>query len=212
MKPSLTYLKPSLLGFVCAVLLLASATASKAQILLTVDVTHPDNIIITATGLTSSSPSTSDDFAFGVDLAGLFTSNPVDFTQFTVTSTSLTLSNGSGTQTFTETAGDNLAGVADGDNVLNLNLFHNAVPDTMDFTNNAFNGSMTVDLTTAFGGGSTGITDADISRAGGSIISIQSGDVVGSYDVVVSPEPKTWAELVAGIAFLAVIGRRLRRA
>ncbi len=226
MKSSPTYPIQGFLYFVTVVLLVLSASAAKAQVLLTVNISNPDQIVITATGNLLTIASTSSRASEGFDLLGLFNSS-TNFDNFTVDSTNLTFSgyipstSTSGSLTLTNAEGDDITGANPSPNQPDLNLFDNAdVSGTqMVLTNGqtAFTGSMTLDITlgpdTNNDGGTTysGLTTANINTTGGKIELYGSQEVIGSY-VVVTPEPQTWAELIAGIACLGFFRRRSSRA
>ncbi len=220
MKSSLTYPIQGLLCLVSVVLLALSASAAKAQVLLTVNISNPDQIVITATGNLLTVGSTSAGINEGFDLLGLFNTT-TNFDEFIVNSTNLTVNSsdpvtGAGTLTLVDAEGDDVTGVSNTEP--DLNLFR--IPSTgqqMVFTNGqtAFTGSITIDLTQGLNldGSifSTGLTTANISTKGGSIELFDSKESIGSY-VVITPEPQTWAALIAGMAFLGLLRRRLTRA
>jgi len=208
MNSSLTYLKNHFVCFGAAVvLLLLSVCSSNAQIVLTVNISNPNDVVITATGGLATSTA-SGNFFDGIDLVGLFNSS-VGFTEIAVNSTNLSLGNGSSTQTFTEASGDDASGTEGGE--FDLNLFHNHVPDQVSFTENedAFTGSITLNLTQSSDGDSTGIIASEISHAGGNVVVFDGGAVVGSYQVIEAPEPQSWALLVAGVALLGLLRFRV---
>ncbi len=147
MKTSLTYPKNHLVCFGAAVLLLTSAAAAKAQILL-VNVTDPNHIVITATGFASSQNGAAI-LADGVDLLNFFQEGGFtvgdSFPTYDTTSSgasSLTTGNSSSGPLYTQASGDNQS-VSNVD----LNLYQNDTGDTtMTFTNGvaAFSGTLTL--------------------------------------------------------------------
>ena len=220
MKSSYAYPIQGLLCFITVVLLALSASAAKAQVLLTVNISNPDQIVITATGNPLTIASTSTRASEGFDLLGLFTTS-TNFDDMTVDSTDLTFSSfntvtsATGSLTLANAEGDDITGANPSPNQPDLNLFDNVANTQMVLTNGqtAFTGSITIDISeNPDGTGSpTGLTTADISTAGGKIELYGSQEVIGSY-VVVAPEPQTWAALFAGIVFLGLFRRRASRA
>jgi len=211
MKPSLTCLKNHFVCFGAALFLLASVNAAKAQVLLTVDISNPKAVVITAvsTGTyngTFGNPVTTN-FNSGIDLLGLFTADagtsPIGIDSPTPT---LTTGNGSaGGEAYSIIYPDNFTtdlGIGYHD----LSLYGNnttAGSETFDTSDAAFAGSITLNLS------GYSLQDANYQ---GTIITGANGStpntVIGSYqvisDTVSTPEPSTWALLLGSLAGLVI--------
>ena len=214
MKTSLTYLKNHLVCFGAAVLLLASVSAAKAQILLTIDVSNPNAVTITATG-SNADFSTATSVNNGVDLLGLFTSNTGTFESSTVSASSLTSANLSGNSAdYYDSAVVDDYSPSDVD----LTLYSSGSSDTQVFTvgTTAFTGSLTVDL--------SGLASFLPSSGTGEIVAgfsdghpgtIATNTPIGEWQVVSStvaaPEPSTWMLVVMGIAAVAAYRGWIRK-
>jgi hypothetical protein len=194
MKASLIYLKNHLICFAVAGLLMLSAGAAQAQILLTIQLSG-NEATITATGtdpLTSASIPMTD----GVDLLNLFVNSAGD-TAFTVNSTGLTTGDASSGPVFTQAFADIFEATGNND----LNLYDLSSGATLTFTpgDAAFTGTMTVDLGSALPINSSGeiVTGFSGSGAGRNVD-------IGSWQVVsTAPEPSSWVLLMGGMALLA---------
>jgi hypothetical protein len=202
MKTSLTYLKNHLVCFGAAALLLMSACAAKAQILLTINDSDASAVTITATG-TGPLTTTSQLFNNGVDLLGFFTTGE-GFTPYTVTSTSLTTGDGSSGPVYDTAVADNISL-----SNVDLTLYSSSSDATETFTagDSAFAGTLTVDLNGAGlpTAGTSGVIVTGYSGGGPNV-------VIGEWQVapaVSTPEPSTWILLTGGLCFVAIVRRRV---
>lgn len=208
MKTSLTCHK-FFLGLASAVLLLLSVSAANAQILLTVNISNPSAVTITATG-TDSLANVEADMADGIDLLGFFkgSTGPVSFT--VNSGSSLTPGTGSaGTVTYDESLSDVLS---TGSNI-DLNLYSDrSAPENFSTTDAAFTGTLTINL--------SGVASDLLPSAGvgdiktGFFGSASPNTYIGQYQVVTSsvaaPEPSAWALLFVGLTLLAICRPRLK--
>jgi hypothetical protein len=199
---------PKLLAvFAVASFILISGNAAQAQILLTIDDSNPAATIITATGIGPVSSAGPTLILEGIDLTSFFTSPLSNFPTFPVTSSSLTVGNGSSDLTFNEAVNDNES-LQDVD----LSLYNNDPTGTISFTagDPAFVGTLTLDLSSS--------TSLPAAGAKGTIVTGYSGSasntVIGQWQVASAaavPEPSTWGLVLGSVALLALV-RRFRRA
>jgi hypothetical protein len=202
MKTSSTCHK-NILGLVSALLLVLSVSAAKAQILLSINDSDPNAVTITATG-TGPLTNTSQMFNNGVDLLGFFTTDE-GFTNFNVTSTTLTTGDSSAGPLYDEAVADNLS-----NSNVDLTLYSLNPTATESFTvgDPAFSGALTVDVGSAGvpGVGTSGVIVTGFSTA-------QPNVVIGEWQVtpsVSAPEPSTWLLLLGGLALGTFVRRRSR--
>jgi len=211
MKTSLTYLKNHLICFGAVVLLLTSAAAAKAQVLL--DVYISGNVVtITSSGALMENSTATATLDQGIDLLNFFNNYPTFDNPLGLISSTLTTGDGSaGVLTFNTAATDDYGnGSFDND----LNLYGSSAPETFTTGTLAFSGTLTLDLT---GTGEAGALPA-VGTSGAIITgyntSPDSGQSVGTWQVlaapsVSAPEPSTWLLLLLGVAALAMGRKRL---
>jgi hypothetical protein len=189
-----------------AVLVFAPVCAAQAQILLNIDVSPTGTVTIIATDNASvADVAAGNDFFDGVDLLNFFT-NDVGFGPVGGTIQS-TLTTGTGSLTFDSAYGDTYGF---GDAARDLNLYASngsGVPETFSTGTAAFTGTFTIDLSGDLGALPT-------ANASGSIISGANGvgtdTPIGTWQVVIAPEPSVWMLFLAGLLLL-VLYRRVAR-
>lgn len=178
-------------------LLLLTATIAQGMILLTIDVSDPSAVVITATGGLSDTTATSDAANFPIQLKNFFTSNP-------------------GTTTYSDSS-SSLQGPSAG---VNLDSILGGRSGPSQTTAILRQGSGTAETFTAGEVGFTGSATFDLSFISellpslghsGNITTDNAGlEIVGTYSVAAVPEPGTFG-LFGAIVTFGVIGLRRRR-
>ena len=188
-----------LVGILGIVFALTFALSARAQIL-TVDITDPSAVVITATGL-GPMGTASTTYYNGISLADFFTGYVDEGAFSTPTANSLTTGDASAGPQFNIAQGAVGAGETYADD---LNLYSTIDPSALTFTSGlpAFTGSLTLNLT-GYTMPSLG-SHTVLSGYGPSAIP------VGTYNVVTAPEPSTW--MLIALGFITVVVVRSRRA
>ncbi len=173
----------------------ALTTSAYAQgVLLTVDISNPSAVIVSATGNYASTSDNLKTVWDGIDLLGIFTSNVNG--QFAANVIGGTLIGGGSGQAYDFYEPDDSAGGSRNGNYVNLNLYQNQTnsPPVQSFSTEtpAFTGSMTIDLSRVANSLPASGTSGDI-RAGWSG---NLGSMIGQWQVIGTapvPEPGTLA-------------------
>lgn len=203
----------------CA-LLLFGVCALRAQVVLNLDFTGPNTIVITATGYGPVTDDSAHTYSDGIDLEGLF--QPADNPgSFTVVSSTLTTGDSSAGPVYDTAISDSLS---ESNADLNIWLNELAAPSqTFTFGQPAFSfgTSMTVTFSgLVFSGVDYGVVVAGYSGSTGSpspqdafadvAVSTSSTTPIGVYHVTgtAAPEPGTDAMFLAGAAALVFVARR----
>jgi hypothetical protein len=204
MKTSLTYLKHHLVCFGAAVLLLVSVSAAKAQILLSVNISDPSDVIITATGVAPLASAT-DILYNGVELSAFFTGTTHNQTLGVVGASTLAPGSGSaGGDVYNGAAGDNLSSSDEDLALFNLNLpssseiFASAADNPLGLA--AFSGTISLDLS-GYSLPTAGATGNIVTGFNGSP---NGHTVIGTYQVVetAAPEPSSWILILLSFLLL----------
>ncbi len=200
-----------------ALLAVSAARAQNGPILLTLNITDPNNVIVSSTG-NDPSQSVNGSIGAGFDLIGLLGSS-ASFSQ----SLSSTLTTGAtGTElTFNEATNDDLQGKNDV-NFYNTGSDPNTFfPMTFSTSKPAFESgtSLTVDFgaLTLLPVGSYGDIETGYDGSADSTTYTTPNTVIGSYEVIndetlnSTPEPASWTMALIVTAALAVLRFRVRR-
>ena len=202
-RPQPTHHHMRSLGSLLALSVLASS-GLPAAVVLTVDISDPTNVTLSATGnsplLDNSSFTTYD----GITLLSFFRSAQSG----SVNATSSTLTPNGTSQAYTSVFADNMS-TSGGDRV-DLNLYADGGTEAQNMSTlvSAFTGSAVVDMSGFSGAlpvnGSIGTIHLSFYDSGVGT----PGPAIGDYQVI--PEPSTWAWF-AGLATLALVGWRRRK-
>lgn len=192
---------------------IASSAISGVPILLTIDVSNPSAVTITATSSNSYSDYSGNTANAGVDLLGFFGANEQSLSpgQFSGGS----LQGGNDGVSYDSLTSDNYS--TGGGLYYDLEVYLSAAAvgsgNTETFSTNlpAFSGTWTVNLS------SLGVSASDLPSAGseGTIISgsgASAGPFIGEWQVVSTPEPGTAGLLALGAIVTGIAIRRRRTA
>lgn len=215
MNRPLIHPNKALLQLACAVLLVVSACAAKAQILLTIDDSNANAVVITANISATGTSTASQAIALneGIDLLQFFQSSVGQ--NFNLTANPGSTLTGVGTtpaDVFTDAFGDDYT---IGNGYVDLNLFNSGSGSTLNFVQGTqgFSGTLTLDLSgvktllPTDGTSGTLITGFyDDGNNGGVPIT-----TIGTWKVentVSAPEPASW--FLVALSILAFAAFRLR--
>jgi hypothetical protein len=214
MKTFATIQKKSLTSVLGAVIALIASTAVHAQILLTVNTTNPNAVVITATGLgplMANAVTNGYSIGDGIDLLGFFSGQEgqtyFDPSGGYAAPTGNLVAASSPSLAFNDAAADYDSSTGD---QTALSIFGDSGNITFGAGAAAFSGTLTLDLTNTSlrtQVGNHGAILAGYSH-GGTTTQIGTWEIVGA---VQAPEPSTWLLLAGALVLLPVI-RRFRRA